>query len=148
VGLVRSGGVTLHGGTLSPGDSIESLTVGSPGGIGSLLVEYDSTAQTIDMLNVTGALDVSAFTLNFADLGAGSLSNPSYVFATCGSLLGTFSTINALPSGYTVEYAFGGNNIAIVAVPEPSTLALLTVATVGGGLYRRSRNAKKIAAQS
>ncbi|MCY2974338.1 MAG: autotransporter-associated beta strand repeat-containing protein [Planctomycetota bacterium] len=145
-----TGGVTLAGGTLSPGASIESLTIGSAGGIGSLLVEYDSSAQTIDMLNVTGALDVSAFTLNFADLGAGSLTNTAYVFATYGSLTGNFLGINSLPSGASIDYQYlGANNIALVtAVPEPGTLALLTVAIVGGGIYRRSRNAKKAAAKS
>lgn len=147
-GGVIAGGVTLAGGTLAPGASIGTLTVGSVAGAGTLGIEYDSTTQSIDLLNVTGSLDVSTIGLSFSDLGGGSLSNPSYVFATYGSLLGTFSSVSSLPTGYTLDYAFGGNNIAIVAVPEPSTLALLTVAIVGGGLYRRNRNAKKAAAQS
>lgn len=146
-----TGGVTLNGGILSPGASIESLTVGSVGGTGSLLIEYDSTAQTIDVLNVTGAFDLTNITLSLADLGNGSLdTNTGYVFATYTplSLVGNFALVNGLPTGFTLDYAFGGNNIAIVAVPEPNTLALLTVAIVGGGLYRRSRNAKKAAAKS
>ncbi|MCY2975946.1 MAG: autotransporter-associated beta strand repeat-containing protein [Planctomycetota bacterium] len=147
-----SGAVALANGTLSPGASIGTLAIGSASGTGSLFVEYNSTAQTIDVLNVTGALNLDNFTLNFADLGAGSLSNPSYVFATYGSLSGitnTFTSVIGTPAGYSLDYAFGGNNIALVtAVPEPSTLALLTVAIVGGGLYRRSRNQKKNVAKS
>jgi len=149
-GGVITGGVTLAGGTLSPGASIGELTVGSAGGTGSFFVEYNSTANTIDVLNVTGALNVDNFVLNFADLGAGALTNPSYVFATYGSLTGitnTFASVAGTPAGYFVNYAFGGNNIAIVAVPEPGTLALLTVAVVGGGLYRRSRKQAKKSVQ-
>jgi len=137
-----TGGVTLAGGTLSPGASIGTLTVGSAGGTGSLFIEFNSTANTIDRLNVTGGLNLDNYTLNFADLGIGSLSGPDYVFASYGSLAGTtntFSSIVGTPSGYFVNYAFGGNNVALVAVPEPSTLALLTVAVAGAGLYRRSR---------
>jgi len=148
-GLI-SGGVTLAGGMLSPGASIGELTVGSAGGTGSFFVEYNSTANTIDKLNVTGGLNLDSYTLNFADLGAGSLVNPSYIFATYGSLAGTtntFSSIVGTPSGYFVNYAFGGNNIAIVAVPEPSTLALLTLAVVGAGFYRRSRKPCKKSVQ-
>ncbi|MCY2974337.1 MAG: autotransporter-associated beta strand repeat-containing protein [Planctomycetota bacterium] len=148
-GGVIAGGITLAGGTLAPGASIGTLDVGSVGGVGTLAIEYDLTTQGIDLLNVAGVLDTSALTLNFSSLGLGTLSNPSYVFATYGSLLGTFTGISGTPSGYSVDYAFGGNNIALVtAVPEPGTLALLTVAIVGGGLYRRSRNAKKVATQS
>jgi len=149
-GLI-TGGVTLAGGTLSPGASIGELTVGSAGGTGSFFVEFNSTANTIDLLRVTGGLNLDNYTLNFADLGAGSLVNPSYIFATYGSLAGTtntFSSIVGTPSGYFVNYAFGGNNIAIVAIPEPGTLALITVAVVGTGLYRRSRKPCKKSVQA
>jgi len=70
------------------------------------------------------------------------------VFATYNSLVGTFASVTGTPTNYMVDYAFGGNSIAIVAVPEPSTLALLTVAIVGAGMYRRSRKQSKASVQA
>ncbi len=136
-----TGDVVLVGGTLSPGASIEDLTVGSVSGTGSLLIEYDGLASTaIDILNVSGNFDVSGISVNFQSLG-GPLAGPSYVFATYGSLTGgVFASVLSSPAGYTVDYAFGGNNIALVqAVPEPSTIAMLGFAGLAAGWYRRKK---------
>jgi fibronectin-binding autotransporter adhesin len=149
-GGVIAGGVTLAGGTLAPGSSIGTLTVGSVAGAGTLGVEYDSTTQGIDLLTVTGELNINSIALSFTDFAnpslPGPLTQPAYVFATYGTLTGSnFSSVVGLPVGYEVSYNYLSlNQIALVtAVPEPGTLALLTVAIVGGGLYRRRRTAKK-----
>lgn len=57
-----TGVVTLKGGTLSPGASIESLEVGaltSEAG-STLIIEFDSSTNATDVLNVTGALSLGA----------------------------------------------------------------------------------------
>jgi len=151
--------VELAGGTLSPGASIGTLTVGSVSASAPsfLSIEFDPTgAGTIDLLNVTGtgagAFNLSNITLNFSQTAAGSLSGPAYIFASYanpGARVGTFANpVDPSPSGYFLDYAYLGNNIAIVAVPEPSTLALLTLAVVGAGLYRRSRKHAKKSVQA
>jgi hypothetical protein len=131
--------VTVNG-TLSPGASIESLGVtGDVDLNGALLIEYDDTASMkIDLLSVTGNLDITGATLSLDDISLGDvgLSDPAYIFATyTGTLsgLGAFDD-DPLPVGYSVNYAFNGNNIALVAVPEPNAfifagigLACLTV---------------------
>jgi autotransporter-associated beta strand protein len=64
-----------------------------------------------DVLAVTGALDISAATLN---LTASGLTAPAYVIATYGSRTGTFTAVNGLPDGYIIDYAYNsGTAIAV-----------------------------------
>ena len=114
-----------EGATVAPGTSIGTLAVtGDLAVLGTLDVDYDSDSDTIDLLTVSGELDLTGGTLSFSDLGSGTLAQGVYVFATYGSLVGTPGTLG-VPTNATVDYAYGGNSIALVAVPEPSILALL-----------------------
>jgi fibronectin-binding autotransporter adhesin len=143
-----TGTVTLaNGGTLAPGASVGTLRVGGANGNGKLEIEFDSSLGIFDRLNVTGGLNLDNYSLNFTDIAVlpGTLTNPNYVFATYGALTGTtnaFSSIVGTPSGYLVNYAFNGNQVALVAVPEPGSLALLVVAGLSGVWYRRNQTRK------
>jgi len=130
-------------GHVAPGNSIGTLTImGSMTINGTLDVEYDDSlpGQKIDLLNVSGDLDIASATVDFADISTGpiGLSGIAYVFATYGTLNGglggTFASVVDLPSGYTIDYAYAGNNIALV--PEP-TVALLGALGLLGLLRRR-----------
>ena len=142
IGAVGSvtGTSTVYG-RVAPGNSIGTLTVnGSMAISGTFDVEYDDTlTQPIDLLNVSGTLDITSAAVDFADISSGSigLSGMAYVFATYGTLSGSqFASVVDLPSGYTIDYAYGGNNIALV--PEP-TAALLAGLGLLGLLRRRRR---------
>jgi len=128
------------GGHVAPGNSIGTLTVsGSMTINGTLDVEYDdSLPQQIDLLNVSGTLDITSATVDFADISDGTigLSGSAYVFATYGTLTGSqFASVVDLPTGYTIDYAYGGNNIALV--PEPTAALLAGLGLLG--LLRRRR---------
>ena len=143
-----NGAVSLDGGSINAQDVLainNPLEVGSltaTGLGGSLDTEYDSDAETIDLVNVTGNLDLTNLDVSFADIGASSLSGTSYIFATYGSLTGTqFANISGLPANFTINYAFGGNNIALVnPIPEPGTIALGLLCLFGlGGVRNRKQ---------
>lgn len=127
---------------LAAGDNgIESFGVGSAVINGSLLTQFSGTGSgTIDLLAATGNLDIANATLDFSLVGGGSaLDDASYIFATYGSLTGSaFSSVLNLPTGYEVDYAFGGNNIALVAVPEPTSVLLGSLGLLA--LFRRRRS--------
>src|SRR5687768_7363294 len=133
-------------GTMAPGASIESFGVGGNADIdGSFVVEFDGAgAGSIDLLEVTGLLDIAAATVDFNQLG-GALDDASYRFASYGTLAGPFASVIDLPAGYTIDYAFNdgidSNNIALVAVPEPTAVAALAVAGLGLLARRRRRTA-------
>ena len=128
------------GGYVAPGNSIGALTVSGSMTVGGTLdVEYDdSLTQPIDLLDVSGTLDITAATVDFADIsiGARGLSAPAYVFATYSTLNGSqFANVVDLPTGYTIDYAYAGNHIALVPEPTAALLAGLGVL----GLLRRRR---------
>lgn len=136
-GTGSTGAVTV-GSTafLAPGTSIGTLGAASVSLTGTLNIEYDGA--TIDLLNVAGIFDIASATVSFSQLGE-ALTEDSYIFATYGSLTGTeFATVANLPSGYQIDYAFGGNNIALVAaIPEPTVALLGALGAIG--LVRRRR---------
>lgn len=141
-GAITGSVITTTGSFLSPGASIESLTVGAAGGSGTLVIEYDSAAGTpIDYLSVTGALSIASMTLDVQQLAGGSaLTAPAYVFADYATLTGTFAATN-VPAGYEVDYNYSGlNQLALVQIPEPAAASLGLLA-FGLILRRRRANA-------
>jgi autotransporter-associated beta strand protein len=136
-GAVSGDLATAAGSALAPGTSIGTLTVAGDATLGGTLdVEYDGANEIVDVLSVSGALDIDSATVDFSDFtqGTATLDLPYYVFATYGSLTGggEFAAVNNTPTGYNVAYGYLGNNIALVAIPEPSTLLLLFVAALMG----------------
>ena len=119
--------------TLSPGVSsgIGTFAVGAGSTLaGTLAVTVDpASAGLSDLFSVGGLFDLTAGTsaVDFTTLG--TLDDPAYVFANYGSLSGTFGTVTNLPIGYTIDYGYLGNFIALVPVPEP-----MAISTVGSAV--------------
>jgi len=140
-GTILGDVIAEAGSSVGPGASIGTLTVNGDAAVsGTLDIEYDSDTDTIDLLNVSGLLDLRDATLSFSDLGSGTLANGTYVFANYGCLLGTPTEPDPLPSGWSIDYMYNDcSSIALVVVPEPSVLALLAglVALLAGCRTRR-----------
>lgn len=141
-GTVTGDVATAAGSVVNPGASIGTLTVAGNAELnGSWDVEFNGTdpeTNPIDLLTVSGALDLDGATINFSDLGGGQpLDGPAYVFATYGTLVGS-PVVNNLPTGYQIDYAYGidGKSIALV-VPEPSMLVLMVLLAAGSLAMRR-----------
>lgn len=116
------------GGTLNPGAATGVLTASHAAGVtitGKLEIDIDDTkTPQCDKLSVTtGPLTLGAGSSLQINV-AGTPAQTEYVIASYSSLSGTFSTTN-LPLGYTVNYTYGGNQIALVrdtAAPTPDPL--------------------------
>ncbi len=95
--------VVQSGAIYSPGYIYGPFGAGNTTVAGSYA--YDVDASDSDVLNVTGALNLSAATdsLDFRERGDGA-TLPSYVIANYTTLSGTFNTVNDLPPGYTLNY--------------------------------------------
>jgi autotransporter-associated beta strand protein len=133
-----SGIVVDSGGILAPGNSIGTLKVLQDAAVhGTLQVELNGAAGgSADLLTVAGTLDLTGASVIFSTVSGGSAPNDAaYIFATYGTLVGTFGTnISGLPTGYSINYAYNNgtsnHNIAIVAVPEPSSMSLTITAAI------------------
>jgi len=129
-GLIDAAIHVLAGGVVTPGNPIGTLTVSNSFDLdGVLRIELANAAGPgaglSDMLDVNGFFDITNGTLQF--VFSGSMTNDFYVFAQYDSISGDpFLGVQNLPTGYAIDYAFGGNQIALV-IPEPSTVALLAV---------------------
>lgn len=134
------GGAVTGSGTVSPGSglAIGSLTAGSATLSGTLQVDLDGTAGgTSDLFAVSGALNIGSATLNFNQLTP--VDDQTYVFASYGSLVGTFASVTNMPDDYTIDYAYQGNTIALTLVPEPGAVAGLAALVGLAGLVGRRR---------
>ncbi len=138
-----TGDVTLAatGAKLAPGASIESLDITGNVDLttGTLEIEFNGAASTpIDLIAISGSLDIDSATLNFTSLGASLDPQQTYVFATYGSLVGSaFPSVTNLPSTHVLSYTLGGNSIALVPIPEPTTL--VGAGVLAGMVLRRRR---------
>ncbi len=141
-----SGTTTITAGTLA---------LGASGSINnSTLVDmnagatYDTTSHSFTMLSTqtfkftldptatgsagllnSAALNITSGVVDFN--GLSTLDDTAYIFANYTSLSGSaFNTISNLPAGYTINYSYLGNQIALVAVPEPSIITLMILGLV------------------
>ena len=123
-GSVSGAATAASGATVAPGGAaIGTLSFGSSLSlVGSLAIGL--SGSTTDLLAVAGGLTLDPASI--VDFSVGSpLTEAAYVFGSYATLAGTFGTVNGLPTGYTVDYNYlSGNQLALVAVPEPSTLGL------------------------
>ena len=104
-------------GTIAPGHGVGTLTVAEDVAIsGTLAIEL--TATEGDMLAVTGDLNVEGATLRIELPDGAPLMEP-YVIATYGSRSGgDFASIEN-GAGYTIDYAYEGNKIAVTPGLSP-----------------------------
>ena len=111
-GLVAASPINVAAGASISGTG----TIGSDLDLaGALRVGIDGA--TADSLGIGGALNIGAASLEVAVSAAGA-TQPVYILASYGSLIpagGTFASVAGIPSGYQLEYAYEGNQIALVA---------------------------------
>ncbi|MEO8351520.1 MAG: autotransporter-associated beta strand repeat-containing protein, partial [Chthoniobacteraceae bacterium] len=140
--------VNVSAGALAPGASIGTLSTAAEvtfSETASFHLEIDSTALATDLLNAIGNVNLAFATLTATDLGANSLTGSErFTFVTAESVTGTFAGLpNGAPlivgaSQFTIEYSPA--SVALVAVPEPGTLAALLGGVVVIGLRRFRRS--------
>jgi fibronectin-binding autotransporter adhesin len=144
-GSVVGAVVAAAGSLIEPGESIGTLSlIGDVAISGTLLTEYDeSNTQKTDVLAVTGDVNLENASFDFAGIGD-PLSGGPYVFLTyTGMRTGEAAVVEAdLPAGYQVAYDVGGQNAALVAIPEPSTFLLLAVGLIGAAVFARRRRSR------
>lgn len=147
-------GNLLGAGTLSPGNSIGSLSVGGTADLdGVWLMELDGAGGS-DLLAVTGSLTLDALTdsLSLDHLTNGALVG-TYTLATFASLTGTFDSVlyegspvanpllaNSIGGTHQLVYNAGSIQLVPSVIPEPSTYALLGLGSwIMLRTYRRRR---------
>ena len=101
-------------GILQPGDPTGILTVDDDITIdGALQITLDGLGN--NGLNVAGDLDITQASLVVTGTGASS----AHIIAQYGTLTGTrFDSVN-IPQGWTIDYEYDGNKIALVQ-PKPT----------------------------
>ena len=138
-GSIQGSAEVLTGGVLSPGSSIESLSInGNVHLDGSLEIQANGLTGLIDLLDVGGTLAINNGTVNF-DV-TGMLTAPAYVFAEYDTLNGSaFAVVRDLPTGYMIDYDYMNNHqIALVPIPEP---AVILLSVLGMAAVSRRRQA-------
>jgi autotransporter-associated beta strand protein len=142
-GTINGAVSALVGSIVGPGNSIGTLTENTSLALaGTLSIDLNDADPGInDLLNDKGPLDISAATSAVTFNVTGTPSAAAYVFAKYSSLTGSaFGTVNNLPAGYSIDYNYqGGNQIALVSVPEPAALLSAAVGGLGLVLCRRRK---------
>ena len=124
-----TGETRITAGTLSVTGSITSdVTVDPDGAIsgtgtitsdvdvnGTFAVAYDGDTDTIDLLTIAGELDLTDATINFSNVGSGTLARGTYMFASYSTLVGDPAEYVGLLPDWSVNYHYSGNNIALLS---------------------------------
>lgn len=114
-----AGLLTVPSGTsIAPGASnVGTFTAGASATIGGTYL-CEVSGGTSDTLVVANTLDITGATLDFSVVSAPTAA--VLILANYGSLTGTFTTVNNLPPGYTLDYNYlNGNQIALVQSVTP-----------------------------
>ena len=140
-----NGFVNVLGGTVSPGESPGTLTVGDMTfGSGSTLnIELNgATAGLFDVLNSTGALTVQPGSSLAVSLGYAPMAGDSFDIMNWGSESGMFDTLSlpSLPGGLTWDSSNLYTNGSIAVVPEPATMLMLIIAAGLCLMFKRTRD--------
>jgi len=137
------GNTAINGGTLSPGNSIGTLTVQ-----GNLVLTSASSymvevaPSTADRVNVTGTAALGGATVN-ASFATGSYISKQYtILNAAGGVTGTFgSQVNTnLPSNFTSSLSYDGNNAYLnlslnYVPPTPPTPVAPTFPVMNGNQW-------------
>ena len=109
----RIEGALTAAGTVTPGLSVGTLSVGSAELAGSLAIEVDG--NDADRLAVDGNLAIGRANLEIKLLGGGA-TRLAYVIASFGTREGAFATVTGIPAGYYLDYDYGPSNSQIALV--------------------------------
>ncbi len=132
------GGITTVNGQLDAGaaagviGTLSFTTTLTLGATASSLFQLDRTAgQNADLLNVGGALTLNG-TGNIVNIGAALIAGDLFDLFNSPSISGSFSALNlpALDSGLVWDTSIFNTTgiLSVIAVPEPSSLALAGIA--------------------
>ncbi len=116
-GTVGGAVVVANGAFLAPGGSAPGVFTApavslASGSTFAVDVQTDLATPANDSLAVAGTLDVTGSNLSINLTGTPTAA--AYVLANYGSLVGTFAQVTGVPSGYTLNYAYETNKIALV----------------------------------
>lgn len=129
-GTGKSSGALVLSGDVSPGDEAASVgTIHAASIELSGTYECDVTLASSDLLKADGNFDASEANLELA-FGSGAPSESAYVLATYGSRSGKFGTVTGMPSGYRLDYAYDGNQIALIQDSIAPTVVSVTPVSV------------------
>lgn len=111
---ILTGAITVAAGAdLNPGVSTGVLAADSVSfsGPATLTIDVNDRAPVgVDRLNVTGNLNLTNASLQIN----GELRSKVYIIASYGTRTGSFTPAPTLPSGYSINYSYNGNQIALV----------------------------------
>jgi hypothetical protein len=137
------GGITLSGGTVSPGSSPGTLNAESLyWEAATLRFELGPTPATSDHLILSSqlvglSLPSGPYTFDFVDNGWSTNTYDLITFNMTDIAIEDFNFSNG--GGFDGEFIYNGNTLqfTVTTVPEPSTWALLLVAALLAGLRLR-----------
>lgn len=136
--------------TIAIANSTATFNIGDDLSIGATsILNYTFDATGIALIDINDALTINSGADLVIDASLYSPGATTISLATYGSLANAneFDEIIIAPAGYTADVVYGANSLDLVltAVPEPSSVLLLTVGAIAC-FYRRRKCRQTIAA--
>jgi len=149
------------GGKLAPGEAIGTMATGplTLAAASTLELEINTSTRTTDLIITDGDLvldkDFGSALLTITDLGSNAVlaANTTLTFINYtgtwngglfrvgGALIPDDGTFQLGGNVFRLDYNAGGNSVALISVPEPNAISIMTVALGCVGLRRRYRRA-------